>query len=271
MRDLKITLIQSPLHWENIDANLTLFSEKIASIREETDLIILPEMFSTGFTMNNKALAERMDGKTIEWMKKVAKEKNCVVTGSVIIEDGGNYFNRLIWMRADGSLEMYDKRHLFRYANEQDHYSTGNKKLIVELNEWKICPMVCYDLRFPVWARNKWEKGPSTGLRGTAEYDLLLFVANWPERRNHPWKTLLMARAMENQAYVAGINRIGNDGNAVYYSGDSAVINFKGEIISKTKTHEEAVETVTISKTDLEEWRKNFPAWMDADKFEVGN
>ena len=192
-------------------------------------------------------------------MKKTAKEKNCVVTGSLVIEENGKYFNRLIWMRADGSFATYNKRHLFRYAKEQDYYTPGNEKLIVELKGWKICPLVCYDLRFPVWIRNT----PNNS------YDILLFVANWPERRNHPWKTLLMARAMENQAYVVGVNRIGNDKNNIYHSGDSAVINFKGEVISKTKAHEESVETVTISKKDLDEWRNIFPAWMDADEYKL--
>lgn len=260
MQDLKITILQSTLHWENIDANLKMFAEKVASIKAPTDLIVLPEMFSTGFTMNNKVMAEKMNGKAVEWMKKAAKEKNCVITGSVVIEENGKYYNRLVWMRADGGFETYDKRHLFRYANEQDHYTGGNKKLIVELNGWKICPLICYDLRFPVWIRNK-----------NKEYDVLLFVANWPERRNHPWKTLLMARAMENQAYVAGVNRIGNDGNNIYHSGDSAVVNYKGEVVSKTKAHEEAIETVVLSKKELEDWRKTFPAWMDGDEFEVGN
>jgi predicted amidohydrolase len=278
MKDLNITIIQSSLHWENIDENLKMFSQKISSIKEKTDLIALPEMFSTGFTMNNKPFAEKMGGKTFEWMKKMTKEKNCVLMGSIIIEEKGKYFNRLIWMRADGTFETYDKRHLFRYANEQDHYTAGNKKLIVELNGWKICPMVCYDLRFPVWIRNRLtpphpqplsqgrgEQNP----KGEGSYDVLLFVANWPERRSHPWKTLLMARAMENQCYVVGVNRIGNDGNAIYHSGDSAAINFKGEIISKTKPHEESIETITLSKIELEDWRKNFPAWMDADQFNL--
>ncbi|MBI4946781.1 MAG: amidohydrolase [Bacteroidetes bacterium] len=269
MKDITITIIQANLHWENIDENLKMFFQKISSIKEKTDLIVLPEMFSTGFTMNNKAMAEKMNGKTLEWMKKMAKEKDCVLTGSIIIEESGKYFNRLIWMRTDGSFETYDKRHLFRYANEQDHYTAGNKKLIVELNGWKICPMVCYDLRFPVWIRNRLTPNPSP--TGEGQYDILLFVANWPERRNHPWKTLLMARAMENQSYVVGVNRIGNDGNTIYHSGDSAVINFKGEIIRKTKAHEESVETITLSKTELEDWRKTFPAWMDADQFTVGN
>lgn len=269
MKDLKITIIQSNLHWENIDANLNMFSEKISSIKEATDLIVLPEMFSTGFTMNNKAVAEKMSGNTISWMKKMAQEKNCVLTGSLIIEENGKYFNRLVWMRADGSFETYDKRHLFRYANEQDYYTAGTKKLIVELNGWKICPMVCYDLRFPVWSRNKFTKDPSTPLGATADYDLLLFVANWPWRRNHPWKILLMARAMENQAYVVGVNRVENDGNKVSHSGDSAVINYKGEVISKTKANEKSVETISLSKNELDEWRKIFPAWMDADSFRL--
>lgn len=262
MQDLKITIVQSNLNWENIDANLKMFSQKISSIGEATDLIVLPEMFSTGFTMNNKVVAEKMNGKAVTWMKERAKEKNCVLTGSVVIEENGKFFNRLVWMRPDGTFETYDKRHLFRYANEQDHYNAGTKKLIVELKGWKICPMVCYDLRFPVWSRNK-------NVDGNSEYDILLFVANWPERRNHPWKTLLMARAMENQAYVIGVNRIGADGNNVIHSGDSAAINFKGEVISKTKAHEESVETVLISKNELDEWRKIFPAWMDADQFKV--
>ena len=280
MQDLKVTIIQSSLHWENIDENLKMFSQKIASIKEPTDLIVLPEMFSTGFTMNNKGVAEAMSGKAVAWMKKMAKEKNAVITGSIVIEENGKYFNRLIWMRPDASFETYDKRHLFRYANEQDHYSSGNKKLIVELNGWKICPLVCYDLRFPVWIRNgltppkeSFRTDPSPqgeeGRKGS--YDLLLFVANWPERRNHPWKTLLMARAMENQCYVAGVNRIGNDGNTVYHSGDSALINYKGELISKIQPHAESSETVVLSKKELDEWRKIFPAWMDADDFQIGS
>ncbi len=274
MKDIRVTIIQSTLHWENVEANLKMFSEKIASIQEPTDLIVLPEMFSTGFTMNNKAMAETMKGKAVAWMKHKAKEKNCVVAGSLIIEEksrlredpssgGKKYYNRLVWMMPNGKFKTYDKRHLFRYAGEEKYYSAGKKKLIVELNGWKICPLVCYDLRFPLWSRNKFSK------KGEGQYDLLLFVANWPERRNHPWKTLLMARAMENQAYVVGVNRVGNDGNNVYHSGDSAAINFKGEVISNTKSKEESIETVTLSKSELVEWRKAFPAWMDADKFHL--
>jgi len=267
MQDLRVTILQSNLHWENIEANLKMFAEKIFFIKEKTDLIVLPEMFSTGFSMNNKALAEKMNGRTFEWMKKMAKEKNCVVAGSVIIEERKKYYNRLIWMLPDGKFKTYDKRHLFRYANEQNFYTAGNKKLIVELNGWKICPMICYDLRFPVWIRNRLTPNPFP--KGKGGYDVLLFVTNWPERRSHPWKTLLMARAMENQCYVFGVNRIGNDGNNIYHSGDSAAINFKGEIISKIKPHEESIETIVLSKHELDDWRKTFPAWMDADKFNL--
>lgn len=258
MQDLRITIIQANLHWENIEANLQMFSEKISSIQEETDLIVLPEMFSTGFTMNNKPLAEKIGGRTFEWMKKSAKEKNCVVTGSIIIEDNERYFNRLIWMRPDGLYYTYDKRHLFRYANEQDHYSAGRKKLIVELKGWKICPMICYDLRFPVWIRNK-----------NNEYDILIFVANWPERRNYPREALLLARAIENQSYVIGVNRVGKDGHDINHSGDSVVIDPQGQVICKANPNEEAIITASLSYSALEEWRKKFPAWMDADKFTI--
>ena len=269
MNDLRITFIQTSLHWENIPANLAMFTKIINALRDKTDLIILPEMFSTGFSMKNKVLAEEMHGRTLQWMKETARRKKCVMTGSFIVKVNGRYYNRLVWMRPNGKYETYDKRHLFRYAGEQNFYSAGKKKLIVELKGWKISPIICYDLRFPVWIRNRWKKVSSSSKRGVADYDLLLVVANWPERRNHPWKTLLMARAMENLAYVAGVNRIGNDGNGIYHSGDSAILNFKGEAISKTRPHKASVETVTLSRQALDEWRAMFPAWMDADHFVI--
>jgi predicted amidohydrolase len=256
MPDLNITLIQSELHWENVEANLAMFANKIAAFKEQTDLILLPEMFSTGFSMKPEKLAEEMNGSAIEWMKKQAKEKNAVICGSLIIKEQGKYYNRLIWMRPDGAFSVYDKRHLFRMGEENNHYSAGSSKITEEIKGWKILPLVCYDLRFPVWSRN------------SDNYDLLLYVANWPERRNHAWKSLLIARAIENQSYVLGLNRVGNDGNNIYYSGDSSVINFKGEIIFQ-EANNELVKSFTLKKEPLEEYRKEFPVLMDRDEFEL--
>jgi len=273
MNNLKITIIQSNLHWENRAENLKMFSEKIAAVKEQTDLIVLPEMLTTGFSMEAKKLFDSMQGETMQWMKVESKKKNCVITGSFICEEENNYYNRLIWMRPDGSYECYDKRHLFRMAEEDKHYTAGKNKLIVELNGWKICPLVCYDLRFPVWSRNRLgvrseELGAMSGL-SSPDYDLLIYVANWPERRAHPWKTLLLARAIENQCYVIGVNRVGEDGNQIAYSGDSAVINAKGEIICKTKAHEESIETVELNYDELADFRKQFPVFLDVDDFKL--
>jgi predicted amidohydrolase len=265
MHDLKISIIQSDLHWEDAAANLQLFSEKIAEIAQETDLILLPEMFNTGFSMRPELVAEEMNGPTFNWMKSTASKMNCVIAGSLAVKEGDKYFNRLIWMRPDGSCKKYDKHHLFRYGHEQEHYSPGKAKLIVELKGWKICPLICYDLRFPVWSRNRW-KAENDELR--ADYDLLIYVANWPEVRSHPWKTLLLARAIENQCFVAGLNRTGTDGNNHQYAGDSAVIDFRGQIISKTGG-EPSVETVSLSYSSLFAFRKSFPAGMDADSFQL--
>jgi len=269
MNDLKITIIQSALHWENKEMNLSMFSQKINDITENTDLIVLPEMFTTGFSMNPKKFAERMDGPTVKWIIEKAKEKDCAVTGSFICEEDGKHFNRLIWANADGTYSTYDKRHLFRMANEDGCYSSGQKKIIVELKGWKICPLVCYDLRFPVWCRNKLVKNNIENINSRYEYDLLIFVANWPEVRSYPWKTLLHARAIENQSYVVGLNRVGNDGNGIYHSGDSSVINAKGGIISKTRAQEETTETITLDYSELTGFRKLFPAILDADDFSI--
>ena len=259
MNDLKVTIIQSDLHWEDKSKNLEMFSQKIAAISEATDLIVLPEMFTTGFSMNPEKFAEQMTGTTLNWMKQKAKEKNCVITGSFICEERGKYFNRLVWMNADGTYKTYDKRHLFRIGDEDNHYGHGDRKIIVDLKGWKICPLICYDLRFPVWARNT----------KANHYDVLIYVANWPERRVHPWKSLLVARAIENQSYVVGVNRIGNDGNDIYHSGDSVVLNAKGESISKVKSKEDSIETITLNYSELAEFRKIFPAMLDADEFEI--
>jgi len=256
--NLSVTLIQSDIHWEDIAANLAMFGNKISSIKESTDLILLPEMFSTGFTMNAERLAEPMDGQTMSWLKEKAKEKNAVISGSFIAKENGKYFNRLIWMRTDGRYEVYDKRHLFSYGDENNHYTAGNKKIIVELKGFKILPLICYDLRFPVWSRN------------TGDYDVLIYVANWPERRAYPFKQLLIARAIENQSYVIGLNRVGNDGNNIYYHGGSLVADMKGEVLfEKDKDKEEAVATITLSKEKLDEFRNEFRAWADRDEFKI--
>lgn len=272
MNDLKITIIQSDLYWENKEKNLELFSQKISSIIEQTDLIILPEMFTTGFSMRPELFAEQMNGATVNWMKEKAKEKNCVITGSFICEEGGKHFNRLVWMNAGGNYSVYDKRHLFRMGDEDNHYGHGQKKIIVELNGWKICPLICYDLRFPVWARNRSVVGSSESVDKKeirVDYDILIYVANWPERRAHPWKSLLVARAIENQSYTIGVNRVGNDGNNIYHTGDSVVLNFKGEAISKIESGKESVSTITLNYKNLEDFRKQFPVMLDADDFEI--
>jgi omega-amidase len=259
MSDLKITLIQSDLCWENKEENFSMFSQKIKNITEPTDIIVLPEMFTTGFSMKPKQLAENINGSTINWIKEQAHKKSCVITGSIICEENGNYYNRLIWIEADGKIQYYDKKHLFSMGEENKHYSAGNNTLLVDYKGWKIKPLICYDLRFPVWSRNS--------LSNT--YDLLIYVANWPERRAQAWKTLLPARAIENQCYVAGLNRIGNDGNNVSHSGDSAVYDFMGTAISDIKPHEDTVETISLDKQKLMNFRNDFPVLSDADKFEI--
>lgn len=257
MDNLKITTYQGYLFWENIDKNLQNISLRLSGVRTSTDLVILPEMFNTGFTMNAEKLAEPMGGKTMQWMHETAQKMNCVVTGSLIITEDGKYYNRLIWMRADGSYEFYDKRHLFALGKEHEAYTAGTKKLIVELQGWKICPMICYDLRFPVWLRNV-----------DAEYDLMIIVANWPERRSLHWRTLIPARAVENQAYVIGVNRFGYDGNEVYHSGDSMCIDPNGKVIYY-KPNEEDIYTFSINAEELIKTRRALPFLRDADEFHL--
>ncbi|EJF11524.1 amidohydrolase [Pontibacter sp. BAB1700] len=220
--DLRVTIIQTSLHWQDAAANRSMFSEKLALVAPDTDLVVLPEMFTTGFSMDASGLAEETEGPTLEWMKEEAAKHEAVLTGSVIVREGEQYFNRLYWVRPDGTYEHYNKRHLFRMAKEHHTYTPGQEKLLVELRGWKICPLVCYDLRFPVWSRNV-----------GSEYDLLLYVANWPKPRANAWSILLQARAIENLSYVVGVNRVGTDGNGHPYSGDSAIIHPKGISSSK--------------------------------------
>ena len=274
MSALTITTIQSNLIWEEKAANLHMLEQKITSIEEKTEIVVLPEMFNTGFSMRPEALAETMEGETVEWMKRVSRENGIVLTGSVMIEEAGNYYNRLIWMLPNGQYGYYDKRHLFAFGEEDKHYSPGNKRLIASVKGWKINLLVCYDLRFPVWARNRvfdaaqtHESHTSTSL-SAPEYDVLIYVANWPERRSHAWKTLLCARAIENQCYVVGVNRVGSDANNMYYSGNSLVIDPLGQVLYHMADDED-VNTITLQKEMLDEVRNKFPFWKDADSFNI--
>jgi len=273
MSSLSITLIQSDLHWENKAANLEMFEKKIGSISQKTEIVVLPEMFSTGFSMQPAKLAETMDGETVQWMKKIAAEKRVILTGSLIIADKEpgstsepvQYYNRLIWMLPNGQFGVYDKRHRFAYAGEDEEFTAGTKRLIASVKGWKINLLVCYDLRFPVWAR----QNPSITEETTApEYDVLIYVANWPERRVHAWKTLLQARAIENQCYVVGVNRVGNDGNNIHYSGESLVADPLGEVLYTRKDSED-IHTIVLTRDHLDSVREKLPFWKDADHFQI--
>jgi omega-amidase len=256
MQDLKIALVQSRLHWEDIEANLVRFEEKLNKITEPVDIVVLPEMFSTGFSMNPAAVAEPMNGKALNWMRKMATEINTVIMGSLAIEDKGMYYNRMIWMQPDGNFKSYDKRHLFSMAGEEKVYTSGSKKLIVEVRDWKICPMVCYDLRFPVWIRN------------VEKYDVLIFSANWPDRRIQQWRKLLQARAIENQCFVLGLNVVGTDGNDFTYTGHSMAVDTMGEIMTEI-VDEEKIEIVTLNHESLKLTRRYMPFLDDRDEFRI--
>ena len=256
---LRITTVQTDLIWQNKAANLEKFDNLLRGLLYgETDVIVLPEMFTTGFSMSPETFAEPMDGATMDFLKSKSSELNAAITGSFICVENNKYYNRLVWMQPDGQFWTYDKRHLFSLADEQKHYSAGQKQLQIEWRGWTIRPMVCYDLRFPVWSRNV---PPNY-------YDLAIYVANWPERRRFPWQSLLTARAIENQAYIIGVNRIGADGNGVSHSGDTMVVNFAGETLQH-RAYTEGVETTTLSKTDLMDFRKKFTFLADQDDFEV--
>jgi predicted amidohydrolase len=266
MEKLIFTTIQTNLHWEDKKANLEMLEKKILGITEKTNIVLLPEMFSTGFSMRPEFLAENKEGETIAWMKHIAKQKSIILGGSIIAKEEGDYFNRFIWMQPDGKFGYYDKRHCFTLAGEDQHYASGNKRTIASVGGWKINLQICYDLRFPVWSRQQLKADEQNEI--ATEYDVLVYVANWPERRNHAWKTLLQARAIENQCFVIGVNRVGNDGNQLYHSGDSMVVSPMGEILYH-KAHDEDIHTITLEKTQLEEVRKNLPFWKDADGFIV--
>lgn len=264
MEQLLVTTIQTELYWEDKTANREMLDRKIDSIQDKTHIVVLPEMFSTGFSMRPEQLAETMDGETVSWMKKRARARNCILTGSLIIEEEGRYLNRLIWMLPNGTSGYYDKRHCFTLAGEHEHYASGNKRLIASVGGWKINLQICYDLRFPVWARQQLQ--PDEQKNPIPEYDVLIYVANWPERRNHAWKTLLQARAIENQSYAVGVNRVGNDGNGIYHSGDSMVVDPLGSVLYQVSKKEE-VHTIALDRQSLNDTRNNLPFWSDGDGF----
>ena len=260
MSSLHFTIIQTSLFWEDKGANLDKLGQKIRSIQEPTEIIVLPEMFNTGFSMQPTIMGENMEGPKVDWMRRLSAEKKAIITGSLIIEENGKYYNRLIWMLPNGQLGYYDKRHLFAFAGEDQHYSPGNKRLIASVKGWKINLQICYDLRFPVWARQ--QKNEET----QKEYDVLLYVANWPEKRNHAWKTLLTARAIENQCFTIGVNRVGNDEKGIAHNGHSQVLKYDGEYLLEPHQRE-AIAHVVIEKSPLSQFRDRFPFLGDADGF----
>ena len=255
MDNLKITLVQADLIWEDATANKLKFDRFFENINTPTDLIILPEMFTTGFSMFPQPLAEVLPGTTSEWLKKWAEKLNAAIVGSLIIKEKNRYYNRLLWVMPDGKILHYDKRHLFSFANEHQQYTAGQEQLIVQYKGWKIMPLICYDLRFPVWSRN------------TMEYDLLIYIANFPDKRNYAWRNLLRARAIENQAYTIGLNRVGTDGNDVYYAGNSCVLNYDGHYKAQLSPGE-IMQTVTLHHDEQKQFRKNFAFLDDQDAFD---
>jgi omega-amidase len=258
INNLKITVFQAYLFWENIDKNLQNLTLRLSSgVKEKTDLIILPEMFNTGFSMNATALAEETKGKTMLWMEDTARKYDCVVAGSLMIKEDGLYYNRLIWMSQDGTFEFYNKRHLFGMGEEDENYTAGDTKVVVELKGWKIRLAICYDLRFPVWLRNQNE-----------EYDVLLIIASWPDKRTAHWRALIPARAIENQSYVIAVNRVGHDGNEVYHSGHSMCIDPQGNTVYY-KPEDEDLYTFSINYDEIVKTRENFPFLKDADSFSI--
>lgn len=264
MNDLRISLVQGATRWHDPAGNRDYYGELIAPLHGTTDLVLLPETFTSGFSNDAIDRAETMDGATVAWMQVQARALDAVVTGSVQLRVGEKVFNRMLWATPDGELRHYDKRHLFRYAREHERYAAGRERLTVEWKGWRINPLVCYDLRFPVFARNRYNVERENAL----DFDLQLYVANWPAARAYAWKALLRARAIENLCYVAGLNRVGTDGNGIDYSGDSAVIDFLGHPLSECSGRE-VVVTTTLQAAELAAHRQRFPAMLDGDAFQI--
>lgn len=254
---LRVTPLQTRLVWEDPAANRARFSALFDDLQGKTDLIVLPEMFSTGFSMAPESCAEAPDGNTQAWLKTEASRTGAAICGSIAVVDQGRFMNRFVWADPEGNFYHYDKRHLFRMGEESEHYSAGEQRVLIEYRGWRILPQVCYDLRFPVWCRNR------------NDYDLMLCVANWPAPRRNAWRTLLMARAIENQCYVVGVNRVGRDGNQLDYAGDSLVVDFKGELLADGVGAEEWQINQALDAAALSRFRERFPAWKDADEFQL--
>jgi len=269
MQDIKIAIIQTELLWEDIPGNLLHFDQKISSIKETVDLIILPEMFNTAFSMNPAVCAEIPDGGSVQWMKKKAKERNCVIVGSILTKENNKYYNRLIWMMPDGGYQHYDKKHLFRFAGEHKIFSSGNKKITATVKGWNMRPLVCYDLRFPVWSMNTFKALSDGQEGGKFEYDCLVYIANWPDKRRNAWIALLIARAIENQSYVIGVNRIGTDCKGNSYTGDSMIIAPTGNILLQIPVNKECTEVFTLSYSEIQSFRDYFSVAPDWDKFTI--
>ena len=262
MQNLKISIIQSDLAWEDKQTNLANFEKEISLLTNKQDLIVLPEMFNTAFSMKPEVFAENPESDTHQWMHKMSKQSNAAIAGSFMVKENGQYFNRFIIIQPDGSFQKYDKRHLFRMGGEHNHFSAGTDELIFELKGWRIKALICYDLRFPVFSKNNFTKN-------NYDYDAIIYVANWPKVRNHIWETLLRARALENQAYVVAVNRIGKDGNGLDHAGSSCIIDSKGEYIIKPQQSTAHTTTANISYDELQEFRNKFTVGMDWDEFSL--
>ncbi len=256
MRDLSVTLVQADLAWLDPPANRRRLDALIAAHEERGSLVVLPEMFATGFTLEPAPCAETMDGESVAWLAATARRHGVTLCGSLVIRDGSRFHNRLVWMPPDGAMRWYDKRHLFRMAGEHERYSPGHERVVTMLDGWRVCPLICYDLRFPVWSR------------GADAFDLQLYVANWPAARRSAWRALLPARAVENQCYAIGVNRTGTDGNTIAYCGDSLVADHLGNIVADLGDGERVV-TVRLDAAALLRYRAKFPAWQDADAFRL--
>ncbi|TRZ75551.1 MAG: amidohydrolase [Bacteroidetes bacterium] len=259
--DLNIVLLQSDIFWEDVEKNLAHFSSLVNEIREPVDLVVLPEMFSTGFTINTGKCAETMNGHSMHFLKETARKKNCMVVGSLLIGEETVFNNRLVCMSPDGTFQKYNKRHLFRLSEEYKVMHAGDKKIVVQKGDWHFLPLVCYDLRFPVWSKNTYRNGKH-------EYDFLVYPSNWPQTRSYVWRSLLIARAMENQAYVIGVNRTGTDGYGIHYSGNSMVVDPKGIIIAEAGDKEEILQA-TLSMEELNLYRESYKIGLDWDRFTI--